>query len=69
MLIIYGYRPAILKKNSPRLLPFYMAVPTYCYYEKMRRTMGTAIVWYLLNWNKYQSKETIYSDKTNIKIP
>ena len=42
-----GYRAAILKKNSLRQLPFNMAMATYCYYEKLRRTMGTAIVSYL----------------------
>ena len=41
--INYGYRAAILKKNSPWLLQFYIAVPTYCYYEKVRRTMRTAM--------------------------
>ena len=35
---------AILKKNSLWLLPFYMVVATYFYYEKLRRTMRTAIV-------------------------
>ena len=39
---------AILKKNSLWLLPFYIAVATYCYYEKVCRTMRTAIVSYLL---------------------
>ena len=34
--INHGYRAAILKKNSLWLLPFYMAVATYCYYEKVR---------------------------------
>ena len=36
-------------KISLYLLPFYVAVATYCYYEKVRRTMRTAIVSYLLN--------------------
>ena len=45
--INHGHRLAILKKNSLWLLPFYMAVATYCYYEKVRRTMRTAIVSYL----------------------
>ena len=48
--INHGNRAAILKKNSLWLLPFYMAVATYCYYEKVRRMMRTAIVSYLLNW-------------------
>ena len=43
-----GYRAATLKKSSLWLLPFYMAVATYFYYEKVRRTMLTAIVSYLL---------------------
>ena len=47
--INHDYRAAILKKNSLWLLPFYMAVATYCYYEKVRRTMRTTIVSYLLN--------------------
>ena len=47
--INYGYRAAIFKKNSLCLLPFYMVVATYFYYEKTRRTMGTAIVSNLLN--------------------
>ena len=40
-----GYRAA---KNFLWLLPIYMAVTTSCYYEKMHRTMRTAIVSYLL---------------------
>ena len=32
--INHGYRAVILKKNSLRLLPFYMVVATYFYYEK-----------------------------------
>ena len=44
----HGYRAAISKKISLRLLLFYMAVTTCCYYEKVRRTIHTAIVWYLL---------------------
>ena len=39
-----GYRAAIFKKNSLRLLPFYMVVATYFYYEKVGKTMRTAIV-------------------------
>ena len=45
-----GYRAAILKKNSLWLLPFYMVVATYFYYEKVRRTMRTAIVSNLLKF-------------------
>ena len=29
---------------------FYMAVASYCYYEKVRRTVGTAIVSYLVKY-------------------
>ena len=32
-----------MKKNSLWLLPFYKAVATYFYYEKVRRTMRNAI--------------------------
>ena len=42
--INHGCRAAILKKNSLWLLPFFMAVATYCYYEKIHRTMCNAIV-------------------------
>ena len=48
--INHGYRAAILKKNSLWLLPFYMVVATYFCYEKVRRTMRTAIISNLLNW-------------------
>ena len=34
--IDHGYRAATLKKNYLWLLSFYMAVATYCYYEKER---------------------------------
>ena len=46
--INHGYRAVILMKCSLRLLPFYMAVGTYYYYEKVRKIMRTAIVLYLL---------------------
>ena len=46
--INHGYRAVILKKSSLWLLPSYMDVATYCYYEKVRRTMRTTIVYYLL---------------------
>ena len=36
--INHGYRVAILKKSSLWLLPFCMAVATYYYFEKVRRT-------------------------------
>ena len=44
----HGYRAAVLKKNYLWLLPFYMAVATYLYYEKVGITMRTAIASYLL---------------------
>ena len=40
--INHGYRASILKKNSLWLLPLYMVVATYFFYEKVRRTMCTA---------------------------
>ena len=45
-----GCSAAILKKNSLWLLPFYMVVAAHCYYEKVRRTMRTAIASFLLKW-------------------
>ena len=47
--INHGYKAAILKKSCLRLLPSYMVVAAYSYYEKVRRTMRTAIVLCLLN--------------------
>ena len=46
--INHVYGATILKKDSLWLLPFYMVVATYFYYEKVRRTMRTAIVSNLL---------------------
>ena len=46
--INHGYRAAMFKTNYLWLRPFYMSVTTYCYYEKVRRTMYTAIASYLL---------------------
>ena len=46
--INHGYRAAILKKNPVWLLPFYMVVATYFYYEKVCRMMCTTIVSHLL---------------------
>ena len=45
--INHGYRVAILKKNSLWLLLLYITVATYFYYEKVRRTVCTAIVSYI----------------------
>ena len=42
--INHGYRAAISKENSSWLLPFYMAVATYFYYEEVHRTMRSVIV-------------------------
>ena len=47
--INHGYGASILKKNCLWLLPFYMIVATDFYYEKVHRTMRTAIVSNLLN--------------------
>ena len=50
------------------LIPFYMA--SYCYYEKVRRTMRTAIVSYLLKYfysfsaaelNNIESEDEVYA--------
>ena len=49
--ISHGYRAASLKKNSLWLLLLYVAVASYCYHEKIRRTMRTTIVSYLLKGN------------------
>ena len=34
----HGYKAAILKENSLWLLPFYMTVATYFYYQKLLKT-------------------------------
>ena len=55
-----------VKEKNLRLLPFYMAVATYFYYEKLRRKMRTAIVSYLLNpflpnvpfWSPWKHQKT-----------
>ena len=44
--IYHGYKAALLKKNPFWPLSFYMDVASYCYYEKVRRTIRTAIVLY-----------------------
>ena len=51
----HGYRAAISKKNSLWLLPFCMVVATSFCYEKVRRTMRTAIVSNLLNPSGFYS--------------
>ena len=50
--INHGYRTAMLKKNPLWLLPLFMTVATSCYYEKVCRTMRTAIVSYLHKYVK-----------------
>ena len=59
--INHGYRAAIFKKNSLWLLPFYMVVATYFYYEKVRKTMRDAIVSNLLNLYEVRIKRDILS--------
>ena len=46
--INHGYRAGILKKRFLWLFLSYMVVTTYCYYEKVQRTMRLAPVSYLL---------------------
>ena len=48
ILIVVIYKATILKKSFLWLLLSYMAVATYCYYEKLHRMMLTGIVLYLL---------------------
>ena len=57
--INHGYRTAIIKKYFLCLLSFHMAAATYFYYEKVRRTMRTATVSYLLN-DCFQIEPLIY---------
>ena len=73
--INHGYGAAILKKISLWLLPFYMAVATSSYYERMSRTMRTAVVSYFLkNNNKslaigidsFREKLVVIRSKKNI---
>ena len=42
------YRAALLKKDYLRLLPFYMAAASYCYYEKVRRTNARSLSIFIL---------------------
>ena len=58
--INHGYKAALLKKRSMWLLPSYLAVTTYCYYEKLRRTMRTAIVSRLLKENMTNFKNLLF---------
>ena len=57
--INHGYRATVLKKNSLWLLPFYMAVASYCYSEKQvergalqvyRISLSTFILFKLWSW-------------------
>ena len=54
--INHGFRATILMKNYSWLLPFYMALVTYCFYEKVRRTMCNTIASCLLKccWRFWQ---------------
>ena len=70
--INHGYKAALLKKNSLWLLSFYMDVASYCYYEKARRTMNTAIVSYLLKYfysfsaaelNNIESEDEVFAQE------
>ena len=58
--INHGYKAALLKKGSMWLLPSYLAVATYCYYEKVRITMRTAIVLPLLKENMTNFKNLLF---------
>ena len=64
--INHGYTAAGLKKSFLWLLPFYVAVATYFYYERLRRTMRTAIVSYLLKINVL-CRTSKQNKKTNSK--
>ena len=54
--INHGHRAAILKKKNLWLLPFYIPVATCFYYDKVCRTMGTAIISYLLKQKTWKQK-------------
>ena len=59
--INHGYKAAILKKNSLLLLPFYMFVATYSYYQKVCATMCTAIVSNLLKQKTIDVLTTLFT--------
>ena len=66
--INHGYKAALLKKNSLRLLWFYMDVASYCYYEKAYRTMHTAIVSYFYSssaaeLNNIESEDELFAQE------
>ena len=67
--INHGYRAAILKKNSLWLLPLYMVVATYFCYEKVHRTMPTAIVSNPLNISTKCYKKTLNAHHDTYEIP
>ena len=67
--INHGYRAAILNKNSLWLFPFYMAVVTYCYYEKVHRTMRTAIVSYIAGYISYMTQGFTRGSKGKTNSP
>ena len=55
------YRAAVLKESDLWLFLFHIDVATYCYYKKVRRTILTAIVSYLLNENYAQQPLEVIS--------
>ena len=70
--INHGYRAALLKKNSLCLLPFYVTVASYCYYEKVRRMIRIAILLYLLKYfysfsavelNNIESEDEVFAQE------
>ena len=64
--INHGYTAAILKKNSLFLFPFFLAADAYCDYQKVRKTMHTATVSYLLKFENY--KNCLEPTQLEIKI-
>ena len=70
--INHGCKAALLKKKPLWLLSFYMDVASYYYYEKVRRTMRTAIVSYLLRYfysfstadlNNIESEDEVFAQE------
>ena len=71
--INHDYRAAILKKSSFWLVPSYMVVAAYCFYEKVRIARRTEIVSYHLNpiqdahgWGRRQKGPTFLKSVTHI---
>ena len=63
--INHAYTAAIFKKSSFWLLPSYMAVAIYCCFEKVPRTMRTAVVSYFLN-SEFQNCQNL---RPNLQKP